>query len=175
MPEAIILKNQNNPSHALWELHVCELSNLQSSYFHSIKLFTFCNVFILLLPRGRRGQCCSSCFPNAYLDLNFLLHGSWRPESQCGLEAKRLGHGHVGRHCCGWKLALTPVTGQTPGSAGSHLVKPSVIITAGVPEGVSGLLSPFLLLGNDIQLSADAVVHISLLPPSLPHQQALLG
>ena len=100
MPEAIILKNQNNPSYALWELHVCELSNLQSSYFHSIKLFTFSNVFILLLPRGRRGQCCFSCFSSTYLDLHFLLHGSWTPESLCGFEPKSLGHGHAGRYYC---------------------------------------------------------------------------
>ena len=32
----------------------------------------------------------------------------------------------------------------------------------GVPEDVSGLLSPSLLLGNDIQLSTDNVVHVSL-------------
>lgn len=58
---------------------------------------------MLLSPRGRRGQCYSSCFCSAYLDL-FLLHGSWRLESQSGLEAMGLGCGHSASHCCDWEL-----------------------------------------------------------------------
>lgn len=64
----------------------------------------------------------------------------------------RSGHGHAGGQGCVRNLALTAVTGQTPGSAGSHLAKLTVIITAGVPEDVLGLPSPLIQLGNRIQL-----------------------
>lgn len=82
----------------------------------------------------------------------------------------RPGHGHAGRQCCVRNLALTAVTDQTPGSAGSHLAKLIVIIMAGVPEDVLGLLSPFTPLRNHIWL------HIfPLSPPTVPHQHALLS
>lgn len=69
-----------------------------------------------------------------------------------GVGDLNLGRGHAGRECCVGNLALTPVTGQTPGSAGSHLVKLTVIITGDVPEDVLGLISPFIPLGNHIRL-----------------------
>lgn len=73
----------------------------------------------------------------------------------------RPGRGHAGRQCCVRNLALTPATDRTPGSAGSHLAKLTVIIMAGVPEDVLGLLSPFIPLGSHIWLK-ETVVDISL-------------
>lgn len=84
----------------------------------------------------------------------FISYGKGAGDLNLGA-ALRLGCGHVGRECCLRNLALTPATGQTPGSAGSHLAKLTVIITAGVPEDVLGLLSPFIPLGNHIWLRRD--------------------